>query len=163
MKKLLFFLLLIAPHAMASDWSMELHLYSRHFADSEKIDLNEKNYGLGFSYMLSDNWKANAGLYRNSLTTYKQDCHDCPWESENIDSRYISFDRSIFKTVVYEFGLGAGVADGYKEFVDKAGVRYHKGNDYNFMGGPYLNIGGKYSVKIRYMFAVASLGAEYKF
>lgn len=163
MKRWIFALLLASQSAFAQ-WGMEMHLYTQHFGDMGPIEKNEKNYGLGLSYRFSENWKALAGIYRNSLTTYELSCDTgCEWKQKNINSRYISAERLLSAGENYEFGFGFGVADGYEHFTNENGVTYHKGSDYNFLAGPYLNIGRDYSLKIRYMFELASLGFQYNF
>lgn len=164
MKNWIFALLLVSQAAFA-EWSMEVHLYTQHLMDMGPIEKNEKNYGLGLGYQISDNWKALAGIYRNSLTTYEFRCSPsvCYWGRESLDSRYISFERLLLSGNNYEFGVGFGVADGYKEFTNSRGVTFHQGSDYNFLAGPYLNIGNEYSIKLRYMFEVASIGFQYDF
>lgn len=164
MKKWIFVLLLVSPAASAK-WSMEVHLYTQHFMDIGRVEENEKNYGFGFSYQISENWKALAGAYRNSLTSHEFSCSEsmCSWEPKYIDSRYLSVERMISRGENYEFGLGVGIADGYKEFIDNTGRKLSTDDDYQPMGGPYLNIGNKYSVKLRYMFELASLSLGYNF
>lgn len=145
-------------------WSMELHLYTQHYVDFIQQSPNEKNYGIGFRYQFSENWAALIGEYANSLPSHKLECKaSCTWEPENIDSHYLSFERFLAGGTNYKFGVGLGVADGYKDFVDESGNRFHTGSDFQIMAGPYLNIGDQYSIKLRYMFQVASLGMQYDF
>lgn len=156
-----------------AEWSVEAHLYTQHFIDMGPIEKNEKNFGLGLRYQFSENWYVLAGEYRNSLTTHELQCGSsaCSWEPENIDSRYLSLERVIYRgetqfiktPLTYEFGLGAGIADGYKEFINKRGEVFRKSEDYNFLGGPYLSIGGQYSLKFRYMVELASMSMQYTF
>jgi len=164
MKKGLFVLLFVSQSAVAN-WGIEIHLYTQHFVDMEKVDLNEKNYGGGIRYQFSDNWAVLGGVYQNSVSSYEFKCNAsvCSWEQASQSSRYLSFERSITESNWYEFGIGFGVADGYDEFINENGVRLTKDSDYQPMAGPYLNIGNDISVKIRYMFSVASLGMQYVF
>lgn len=167
---LLFFMF---PPTVFGGWSVEAHLYTQHFIDMGPIEKNEKNFGLGLRYQFSENWSVLAGEYRNSLTTHELQCSPavCSWEPENIDSRYVSVERSIYRgetqfikiPLSYEFGLGAGIADGYKEYINKRGELFRKSKDYNFLGGPYLSIGGQYSLKFRYMVELASMSMQFNF
>lgn len=142
-----------------------MHLFTQHFTDIRNVDENEKNLGFGLRYQFSENWAVLGGVYHNSLTSHELKCSDsiCSWEEKNLNSRYFSFERKITKSDGYEFGIGFGVADGYKEFINENGLILSKGNNYQPMAGPYLNIGDELSVKIRYMFSVASLGLQYNF
>lgn len=164
LKNLIFILLLVSQAAFAN-WSVEAHLYTQHFMDIGRVDENEKNYGLGLRYQFSEKWALLAGKYRNSLTSHTLSCGEstCQWEPEYLNSHYVSLERIIYRGEDYEFGLGAGVADGYKDLIDQNGKRLSTDDDYQPMAGPYLNIGNKYSVKIRYMFELASMSAQYSF
>lgn len=177
MRNLLLLWILVSGHATASNWSIELHFYSRHFIETEKLEENEKNYGIGINYRFSDKWSFLAGTYRNSLTSIHIECGpskeispgltgtDCESHKEYNYSRYVAVERSFITAGTYEIGMTAGVADGYKEYSNGfKDVTYEQSaNGYLPMIGPYLNIGGDLSLKIRYMLAIASLGAEYKF
>ncbi len=175
MKKWIFVILLFSSSAHA-EWSIELHLKSRHLID-EIVQDNEDNYGFGVGYQFQDNWKIAAGVYLNSLITHHEVCGEagqagpgepadvaeCSLVPQNVSSRYLSVERTFFSGDFFELGLGAGVADGYEHYITLEGMNVKKLGEYQFFGGPYLNIGTDLSVKLRYMFQVASFGLEYSF
>jgi hypothetical protein len=172
---LIFLLLAFCNQVAASDWALDVHLASKHFIDPprELERFNEKNYGLGVGYKISELWSVSGGLYQNSLGSQKFKCNEdssiCSWRPEPKISYYVSVGRSLLKRDSYEIGLEGGIANGYGEWVSSNGMVFDNKTiqgDYLPMAGGYLKLflpEQKYGVKVRYMFSVASVSFQYGF
>lgn len=174
MKYILILAIILAPNSYASDFSLEIHLASKHFIDAPESlgEFNEQNYGLGFQYQINGKWHAAAGLYQNSLPSHKYACSAggdiCHWEKTTQISHYVSAGRSMIRGAGYDLGLEGGLANGYGSWVSTNGMPRDNNliqGEYLIMAGGYAAIGGdEYALKIRYMPTVLiSAGFQYKF
>lgn len=152
-------ILLFAASAQAESGQLRLdiNLVSQHFVGPPGSlgDFNEKNFGAGLEYQISDKVHVAVGSYANSIG-------DQSWYAGA--GREFFRGDSLFNTgISWKAGLEAGIANGYKDFIGEDGHYWSKESDLILMGGAYAKIGGQHALKVRYMFSVAGASYQYEF